>query len=73
MNISRRTPVKAKASQIILFAFLCMSSIGLVGIFSGFDGLIVVKVGIQGGEITIDGRRDVRLPKNGVARKHKSA
>lgn len=63
MNTSQRTPARAKASQVILFAFLVLSSIGLAGICSNFNGLILVKVGIQGGQIIIDGRRDVNLPK----------
>jgi hypothetical protein len=64
MNTSQKPQLKAKASQVILFAFLVLSSTGLAGILSSYEGLITVKVGIQGGEITIDGRNDAAPPKN---------
>jgi hypothetical protein len=52
------TTKTTEASQAILVALLVLSSIGLTGILSRFDGLILVKVGIEGGQILIDGRQE---------------
>jgi hypothetical protein len=62
MNTSQRTQAKAKASQIAVYAFSVLTVIGLAGILSGFNGLIVVKLGIEGGQILIDGRNNVISP-----------
>jgi hypothetical protein len=50
-------------NKVILFAFCLLASVGLAGIFSGFRGLILVKVGLEGGQIVIDSRSDTALPK----------
>jgi|GEM_PF-6090543 len=52
-----KAKTETKASQVILVALLVLSSIGLTGILSRFDGLILLKVGIEGGQILIDGRQ----------------
>lgn len=55
------------ASQVILVALLVLSSIGLTGILSRFDGLILLKVGIDGGQILVDGRQETNSPKDSPA------
>jgi hypothetical protein len=49
-------PPPRKISKMILIS-LVLGGVATTAIFRGFDGLIEIKLGIEGGQVLIDGRK----------------
>lgn len=50
-----------KPSKILLIS-LVLGGVAMTAILRGFDGLIDIKLGLEGGQVVIDGRKPALLP-----------
>jgi hypothetical protein len=41
---------------------IALGGVAITAIFCGFDGLIEIKLGLEGGQVLIDGRKPPLLP-----------
>lgn len=57
---SKKTPLP-KPSKILLIS-LVLGGVAMTAILRGFDGLIDIKLGLDGGQVVIDGRKPTLLP-----------
>ncbi|MEG3877964.1 hypothetical protein QT972_11340 [Microcoleus sp. herbarium7] len=57
----QETP-KPKAISKLIFISLVLGGIATLAIFRGFDGLIEIKLGLEGGQVLIDGRKAPSYP-----------
>lgn len=57
-------PVSYSVFVLSLSATIALSSITLAAIYFKFDGVIQFKLGLDGGQVLIDGRPETPLPKN---------
>ncbi|MGB5963356.1 MAG: hypothetical protein WBG73_22155 [Coleofasciculaceae cyanobacterium] len=56
----KKTP-PPKPSKILLIT-LVLGGVALTAILRGFDGLIDIKLGLEGGQVVIDGRKPALSP-----------
>jgi hypothetical protein len=54
-------PPPRKISKMILIS-LVLGGVAMTAIFRGFDGLIEIKLGLEGGQVLIDGRKPPLSP-----------
>lgn len=57
----KKTRLPVKISKII-FISLVLGGVAMTAILRGFDGLIDIKLGLDGGQVVIDGRKPALLP-----------
>ena len=58
---SKKTSPPITISKMI-FITLVLGGVALTAILRGFDGLIDIKLGLEGGQVVIDGRKPALLP-----------
>lgn len=58
---NNKTPTPKTISKLI-FISLVLGGVAMTAIFRGFDGLIEIKLGIEGGQVLIDGRKPPSYP-----------
>jgi len=46
----------------MIFISLVLGGVAMTAILHGFDGLIDIKLGLEGGQVVIDGRKPALLP-----------
>lgn len=54
---------KSSVNQVLLSSYLIVGAIVLSAAVFRFDGLIQLKLGINGAQVTIDGRQSTVTPK----------
>lgn len=57
----KKTPPPVTISKIIFIGFV-LGGVAMTAIFRGFDGLVEIKLGIEGGQVLIDGRKPALPP-----------
>jgi hypothetical protein len=57
----KKTQPPRTISKMILIS-LVLGGVAMTAIFRGFDGLIEIKLGLEGGQVLIDGRKPPLYP-----------
>lgn len=61
-DAGKKTPPPPRTISKIIFISIVLGGVAVTAIVRGFDGLIEIKLGVEGGQVLIDGRKPPLSP-----------
>ena len=56
-DAGKKTPSRPRTISKMILISIVLGGVAITAIYCGFDGLIEIKLGIEGGQVLIDGRK----------------
>jgi hypothetical protein len=61
-DVGKKTSSRPRTISKSILVSIALGGVAITAIFCGFDGLIEIKLGLEGGQVLIDGRKPPLLP-----------